>query len=270
MPQPLDQNVLDLRRLRGQALRAARSASGLSARKLVERVNARTGGSDITEHAIYAYESGRVQLSREVAERVADVLKVPLGGLLAGDPDFAPEPDEAASTAGPAGRVLQAPADPANAAAGASAAAVSPDGPPEPGRWAATRSSLLSRCGDADPAASVLVRQLSARRFQLPDPLIFAASFELLETDLAGLVNSPEASWLACRDGDRWHEPLHELLAAARELQAVGRRAWDDLRASAATGRAADACPAAVEALDAALGGFRDAAGRVRRLAAGA
>ena len=249
-----------MRRARGAALKQVRNAAGLSARKLVERVNARTGGSDITEHAIYAYESGRVQLSREVAERVAEVLRVPLGGLLVGDPDFAePALDPPPGTsAGPA------PTGSAHAAA--------PTGPPEAGRWAATRSSLLARCREAEPAADVLLRQLGTRRLRLPDPLIFTASFELLDADLSALIDSPEAAWLACREADAWHEPLRELIAAAERLRDAAMGAWGDLQAAAGPGGrgAAAACPAAARAIDEALGELRDQAGRVRGMIADA
>ena len=228
----------------------------------MERINARTAGSDLTEHAIYAYESGRVQLSREVAERVAEVLRVPLGGLLAGDPDFSTRgPDETTPLRGDAGNGR--PED----SVGASGVGV--DGPPEAGRWAATRASLLARCEEAEPAAAVLTRQLAARRFQLPDPAIFAASFELLDADLAALAGSPEAGWLNCHEDDAWHEPLRELLRAADALREASASAWATLGAAPA-GRAAEACPAAAKRVEAALAEFQDARGRVRRLTASA
>ena len=270
-----DQSVAEVRQARGAALKQARRGSGLSARKLVERVNARTAGSDITEHAIYAYESGRVQLSREVAERVAEVLKVSLGGLLVGDPDFeaAPAPAPPPAPASAPAQTPPAPAYPAYPPAPArerERPVVASDGPPEHGRWAATRSSLLERSAEAEPAAAVLVRQLSARRFQLPDPIIFAASFELLDADLSALLASPEAAWVKFHEPDRWHEPLLELLAGAEAVREAALKAWGDLRASAAGGRAADACPAAVKEIESALGDFRDAIGRVKRLVAAA
>ncbi len=258
MSRSSDSTTADVRRTRGASLKQARNGSGLSARKLVERVNARTAGSDLTEHAIYAYESGRVLLSREVAERVAEVLRVPLGGLLAGDPDF-PEVDrdEASGARGGSREGCSDRHDGVPAGSG--------EGPPEAGRWAATRSSLLARCEEAEPAAAVLVRQLSARRFQLPDPVIFAASFELLDADLAALAGSPEAAWLGCREDDAWHEPLRDLLRTANAVREASASAWAALR-SAPAGRAAEACPAAASALEAALGDFRDARGRLRRL----
>lgn len=284
LPQISDSIQTDPRQARGAALKQARRGSGLSARELVERVNARTPGNSITEHAIYSYESARVQLPREVAERVAEVLRVPLGGLLAGDPDFPATntPARPNSTAAPSADMLRQPAPPArhpatpappapaehlDSAAQRSPVSFGADAPPEPGRWLAVRASLLSRAQEAHTAAEVLIRQLQVRRFQLPDPVIFTASFELLDTDLEGLVRSPEAAWLECREADRWHEPLKQTVATAAALRDAAMRAWTDLTAAAATGSAAAACGPAATALQTALGAFALEAGLVRKLA---
>jgi len=79
-----------LRRSRGEALREARHRAGLSAKQVIDRLTERGTGNPISAQAIYSYEKGNVLLSREVAERLAPVLAVPLTRLLVGDPDFAP------------------------------------------------------------------------------------------------------------------------------------------------------------------------------------
>jgi len=79
-----------VRHARGSALRSARKAAGLSAEVLALHVNDRTHGSDITRHAIYSYEQGKVLLSREVGHRIAQALNLHPGQLLLGDPDYRP------------------------------------------------------------------------------------------------------------------------------------------------------------------------------------
>lgn len=79
-----------MRAIRGAALKQARKASGLSAERLAQFVNDRTVGSDLTRHAIYSYEQGKVLLSREVGHRIATALQLHPGKLLLGDPEYAP------------------------------------------------------------------------------------------------------------------------------------------------------------------------------------
>lgn len=79
-----------MRAIRGSALKQARKASGLSAERLAQFVNDRTVGSDLTRHAIYSYEQGKVLLSREVGHRIATALQLHPGKLLLGDPEYAP------------------------------------------------------------------------------------------------------------------------------------------------------------------------------------
>lgn len=98
-------NPQSIRDARGAALKAARNQAGLSARKLAERTNVRSRGSDITEHAIYAYENGRVLLSSEVAVRIAEALNLHPGELLIGDPDYA-TPADATPPAAPAESIV--------------------------------------------------------------------------------------------------------------------------------------------------------------------
>lgn len=81
-----------MRAARGSALKQARKASGLSAERLAQFVNDRTVGSDLTRHALYSYEQGKVLLSREVGHRIATALQLHPGQLLLGDPEYAPTP----------------------------------------------------------------------------------------------------------------------------------------------------------------------------------
>ena len=89
-----------IREQRGLALKKARTVAGLTAMDLAQRVNDRTAGSDITHHAIYSYERGKVLLSREVGTRIAQTLNLHPGELLLGDPDFAPPPSPAPAARG--------------------------------------------------------------------------------------------------------------------------------------------------------------------------
>jgi len=82
----------ELKNLRGTALRAAREQAHLSARELADRVNSRSPGAPVTDHAIYSYERGKVCLGAAVARRLAEVLRVPASELLIGDPDYAQGP----------------------------------------------------------------------------------------------------------------------------------------------------------------------------------
>ena len=86
------QPAVQTREQRGLALKKARTGAGLTAMDLAQRVNDRTAGSDITHHAIYSYERGKVLLSREVGLRIAQTLNLHPGELLVGDPDFATAP----------------------------------------------------------------------------------------------------------------------------------------------------------------------------------
>lgn len=81
----------DVRLIRGEALRAARTQAHLSARALAQRVNSRNNGTALTDHAIYSYERGKVLLAPEVAKRLASILRIAASELLIGDPDYADE-----------------------------------------------------------------------------------------------------------------------------------------------------------------------------------
>ncbi len=151
----------DIRAARGAALRSARAAAGLSARELVERVNTRTPGSDLTDHALYAYERGRVLLSAEVAGRVAKVLKTPVGELLAGDPDYAERPGSVALPDTPA-VVQDLPVSPATLA------------------WLLpTRQDLLPKLRQLHATLGVLARQLRNARPGMTRPAYLLGTFDL-------------------------------------------------------------------------------------------
>lgn len=89
-----------IRTVRGLALKRARKTAGLSAERLAQFVNERTPGSDVTRHAIYSYEQGKVLLSREVGHRIASALQLHPGQLLLGDPEYGPPTDQAITNAG--------------------------------------------------------------------------------------------------------------------------------------------------------------------------
>lgn len=186
------------RQARGAALRSARALAGLSAQALVDRVNGRTRGSDLTLHAIYSYEKGRVLLGRDAAERIAEVLKVPVGELLVGDPDFAgsaTQPD-AAGEASPGG------------GAGAD-------------RLRMARQVLLDHAELLQESAQVLRRQLERARAGSTKAGDFVASFNLVMDDARQVIDSPTAGWVLRADRAEGYDTLHELITAARELHEV-------------------------------------------------
>lgn len=288
----LDSQIM--RRRRGAVLKAARQAAGLSARKLVDRINARTPGSDLTDHAIYAYEAGRVLLSREVAERVAVVLKMPVGELLVGDPDFrtSPPPPEvstpdtahpevshpeaappAAAAPDTAHRRLTPPytADPdhTDAHANADAAVLLRDlDPSQLHHLLAVRESVLDRGSRIVPAVETLIRQLVLPRFTLPSPQVFAASFELCAADLRGLLDAPEAAWIKRQNDDAPHAPLRELLEHAQAMSDALATGFADLQQQTRTQNDCAAAAADLHPpLSAALDELVTTLGRVRRLA---
>ncbi|MEM1027168.1 MAG: helix-turn-helix transcriptional regulator [Planctomycetota bacterium] len=96
-----------IRAVRGSALKQARKAAGLSAERLAQFVNDRTVGSDLTRHAIYSYEQGKVLLSREVGHRIATALQLHPGQLLLGDPEYAPTPPGSSQSASDALETLR-------------------------------------------------------------------------------------------------------------------------------------------------------------------
>ena len=158
-----------LRAVRGRALRAARNLAGLSAPKLADRVNERTrGGSPVSKDAIYAYESGKVLLPHEVGVRLAAVLNLHPGELLAGDPDF------------------REPADLTTGFPGTPAAAT-PDAPVRPAADTPT-ARWLKLAGEPIAVARVLARVLDARRMGDTSAQGFVSVFQLLQADLRAVT----------------------------------------------------------------------------------
>ncbi|MEE9403713.1 MAG: hypothetical protein V3V20_02365 [Algisphaera sp.] len=207
----------DLRTLRGAALRAARNAAALSARDLADRINLRTSGSDITQHAIYAYESGKVLLSREMGVRVAQALSLHPGELLAGEPDF------------------KQPTSPANASQAHS---------PEAARWLKLAQASL-------PVANVAARLLGTR--MLGDSRIdgFLQVFHLLLTDLTAATTSPLTTVLDGPTGrDQANDAATAVLTACRDLNAATESALENLvQPNPSPVAAHKACSAAANAL---------------------
>ena len=209
----------DLRTVRGTALRSARSAVRLSARELADRVNLRTDGSDITQHAIYAYESGKVLLSREMGVRVAEALNLHPGELLAGEPDFkAPAVDPATGRTAPADK--------------------------EAARWLALAGAVL-------PVSTVLHRLLDGRKVFDSDIDGFIKVFHLLQTDLAAVTSAPQADTLRGPTGlDQPTDPAATVLTACETLADTVENALENLVESGPSPvRAAKACSTAANAI---------------------
>ncbi len=204
----------NLKSRRGQVLRSARKHAGLSARRLAERINDRTAGSDLTENAIYAYESGRVLLSREAAERIAEVLRLPVGHLLVGDPDYAVLPSASPGSSTEDVAVLP----------GLSHAGLSPA---EVAAWRAACTALAPLGQRLVDATGVLCRQLEVPRFSLPSPAGFSASFELVAADARFLSEHPEALRVRDLQADAWYERPQALVEAGASL---GKVAGDQYR----------------------------------------
>lgn len=185
-------NAAALRSARGAALRTARNLAGLSAQKLADRVNERTrGGSSISKDAIYAYEAGKVLLPHEVGVRLAAVLNLHPGELLAGDPDFR---------------------DPAQ---GAATDKARPQADTPTARW-------LHLAKEPVAVARVLSRILDARPMGDTRTQGFTSVFQILQTDLQAVIQHPIAD--AVRDARRsaeWDSLANVLTAVQDGLQAV-------------------------------------------------
>ena len=183
-----------LRTVRGRALRAARNLAGLSAPKLADRVNERTrGGSPVSKDAIYAYESGKVLLPHEVGVRLAAVLNLHPGELLAGDPDFR---------------------EPGGAAAGTDVP-VRPAADTPTARW-------LKLAHESIAVARVLARVLEARRMGDTSAQGFVSVFQLLQADLDAVVDHEVANTVRKAErNERWDNLASVLTAATAGLETV-------------------------------------------------
>ncbi len=184
-----------LRLTRGRALREARNLAGLSAPKLADRVNERTrGGSPVSKDAIYAYESGKVLLPHEVGVRLATVLNLHPGELLAGDPDFRdPTRDADPATAGTTRPVADTPT----------------------ARW-------LALAGQPVGVARVMARVLDARRMGDTSAQGFVSVFHLLQADLRAVTTHTVAD--SVRKAERregWDSLANVLTAADQGLNNV-------------------------------------------------
>lgn len=190
-----------LRRVRGNALRAARNLAGLSAPKLADRVNERTrGGSPISKDAIYAYESGKVLLPHEVGVRLATVLNLHPGELLAGDPDFR----DACSPAA-------APTDALTTPPGTTPAADTPTA-----RW-------LKLAGQPVAVARVLARVVDARRMGDTSAKGFVSVFHLLQADLQAVIGHTVADTVRKAERREGWDNLANVLTAAERGAATAK-----------------------------------------------
>ncbi|MEM7576197.1 MAG: helix-turn-helix transcriptional regulator [Planctomycetota bacterium] len=202
----------DLKQQRGGVLRQVRREAGLSARKLADRINARTPGSDLTDNAIYAYESGRVLLSREAGERIAAVLDVGLGDLLVGDPDFAGESET------------------------------------EKGRQTSPRRGDPA-CGRLHPlvvdvlrTARTLVRTLALPRFELASPAGFLHGFELLAHDGRRFLQHDEVAAASRRPPGPQQDAIEQTTRAVAELVRHAETQYASLRNAGDAGSCVEAC----------------------------
>jgi len=220
----------NLRTVRGGALRAARNLAGLSAPKLADRVNERTrGGSPVSKDAIYAYESGKVLLPHEVGVRIAAVLNLHPGELLAGDPDFR---------------------DP-----GTSAPASPPADTPT-ARWLGLAARPIA-------VASVLARVLEARQMGDTSAKGFVSVFQLLLADLKHVTAHTVADTVrAAERREGWDHLATVLTASEHGIEAVNehfrellKRDPDELTAEQAAKRAANVLRTLAEDLETAVTG---------------
>ena len=252
---PAADHAQRVRDLRGGALKAARVAAGLSAQKLADRVNDRTRGSDLTRDAIYSYERGKVLLNRDAAERIAEVLRMPLGDLLAGDPDFSAPPHDPAS----GGSAVEA----ERHGGGLDLA------PAERERLLHARQALLGLAAPLLQSAEVLTRQLGRARPGSTRAVEFVASFNLVQDDARQLLDAPARQTVVHAGRTAGFDTLHELIDAAAALRdAVEAGSLDLFEADADQPAAVvRACRTLAAKLSALLDPLRDAAGRSTRLA---
>ena len=220
---------------RGQALKRARTAAGLSAMDLAERVNQRTAGSDLTHHAIYSYERGKVLLSREVGTRIAQTLNLHPGELLWGDPDFDRPAAEAPRPAAPA-------ADHDDWDRPAPAAAASPAYPtpvhaaPTPAAPAGLsrelRMQLTKEARTVLPAGNCLYRLLDTAQIARSSVLGYLDLFHLVLRDLQAVLDSPAGRQIKSDEYGEGNDAPRRLVQSCIRLRedtdAALRRLVDD------------------------------------------
>lgn len=233
----------DVRLARGSALKKARKAAGLTALQLVDRVNKRTVGTDITHHALYSYERGKVLLSRELGERLAQVLGLHPGQLLLGDPDYTPPGNSSPASGAPKLRLAGQPVDPARAHADRES--IDLDHLPTPADLADLdmlpgaafpggvnphlRLALIQQTVPMRPVVRVLLRLLgTARRGHVAIHGYFDV-FNLLLEDLDAVLNSAAAVEVQRHgEGEANDHPL-ALLGEYESLREATQYAFDRL-----------------------------------------
>lgn len=217
-----------VRDARGLALKKARKAAGLSAERLAQYVNDRTRGSDVTRHAIYSYEQGKVLLSREVGHRIADALHLHPGQLLLGDPDYPTPPAPAP------GNLPPDPGAPPPAVRGSDENTVNPpaalrdtDGPGAVS--ARLRTELAINAARALPAAEVLARLLAQQQLGLVSIKPFIGVFHLLLGDTRPLPDSAAVKTILERGDTDGNEHPYTLAVAAVALHTLATELLDRL-----------------------------------------
>jgi transcriptional regulator with XRE-family HTH domain len=227
---------LSTRRRRGDALKQARTTAGLSAMGLADRVNQRTAGSDLTHHAIYSYERGKVLLSREVGLRIAQTLNLHPGELLRGDPDFETPSNTAHDPAA---------AEFAIGSAGANDAAV--------GLSLDQRIQLSKAARVVLPAGNLLYRLLDTAQIGRSSVAGYLDVFHLLLRDLQAVLDSPAGRDVRAHGLDEGNDAPHQLVQACTRLLRDTEKGLRDLVEDA--GRSTTAHYDAVVAFRSALAG---------------
>lgn len=192
-----------MRAIRGSALKKARKASGLSAERLAQFVNDRTAGSDLTRHAIYSYEQGKVLLSREVGHRIATALQLHPGKLLLGDPEYATPAEDTKSLAHP--RFAEVP----NTETSTQGVAV------------AVRVELILAAQRTLAPADVLVRLLQKAKLGRIEIVGYLDVFHLLLEDTLPLTRSAAFEEVRTFGDEPGNEAPYALTQAVLQLHAV-------------------------------------------------
>jgi DNA-binding XRE family transcriptional regulator len=188
---PVDTDAPTTRDLRGAALKRARTTAGLTALDLAQRVNQRTAGSDLTHHAIYSYERGKVLLSQETGLRIAETLNLHPGELLLGDPDYAPSGTPGTTPGTTPAPGSSAVTGPSGTEAGGSAGESDTAPPPVASELFARRVALSKAARLSLPVGNVLYRLLDRAEIGRADIRGYRDLFLLLIRDLRGVAEGP-------------------------------------------------------------------------------